>query len=236
MNENLEFYQKEWVMWLALFFFAPIGIFLMWKYNKKLKENLKIFLSVIFTVFFVLIWIPSCVGISSISGNSNSQNTVKIAEQNKLVAQETESKIKAIGDPKAATLEKTQIIKSAKISYDGLTNDQKGLIPYDALKTLIIAEDTVASLESKTVELAQPAVEKAVPEQTTAGNSQPETASQAQSATETESTGTVVYITESGKKYHLDGCSSLSKSKILIDLEKAKSQGFTPCSNCDPPQ
>jgi Predicted hydrolase (metallo-beta-lactamase superfamily) len=45
-----------------------------------------------------------------------------------------------------------------------------------------------------------------------------------------------VYITKSGTKYHADGCSSLSKSKIPISLTDAKSKGYTPCSLCNPPQ
>ncbi|WMJ81849.1 ComEC/Rec2 family competence protein [Clostridium sp. MB40-C1] len=48
--------------------------------------------------------------------------------------------------------------------------------------------------------------------------------------------GIAVYITNTGKKYHVNGCSSLKKSKISISLEKAKSQGYGPCGNCHPPQ
>lgn len=46
----------------------------------------------------------------------------------------------------------------------------------------------------------------------------------------------VVYITKTGKKYHSDGCRYLSKSKIPIDLSKAKNEGYEPCSVCNPPQ
>lgn len=47
---------------------------------------------------------------------------------------------------------------------------------------------------------------------------------------------TTVYVTSSGKKYHRSGCQFLSKSKITISLTDAKSQGYTPCSVCDPPR
>lgn len=43
-----------------------------------------------------------------------------------------------------------------------------------------------------------------------------------------------VYITKTGKKYHKDGCSSLSKSKIAIDKDEAENKGYTPCSKCNP--
>lgn len=45
-----------------------------------------------------------------------------------------------------------------------------------------------------------------------------------------------VYITKSGEKYHADGCRYLSKSKIPISLSEAKSEGYTPCKVCNPPQ
>lgn len=44
-----------------------------------------------------------------------------------------------------------------------------------------------------------------------------------------------VYITRTGSKYHSEGCRYLSRSCIPIDLSKAKSEGYSPCSVCDPP-
>jgi micrococcal nuclease len=46
---------------------------------------------------------------------------------------------------------------------------------------------------------------------------------------------TAVYVTNSGKKYHRDSCSSLSRSKIAIPLEDAVSSGYEPCGICKPP-
>lgn len=45
----------------------------------------------------------------------------------------------------------------------------------------------------------------------------------------------IVYITDSGNKYHKSGCRYLSESKISITLSAACSQGYTPCSVCKPP-
>lgn len=45
-----------------------------------------------------------------------------------------------------------------------------------------------------------------------------------------------VYITDTGKKYHREGCSSLSRSKHAVSLADAQSQGYGPCQNCKPPQ
>ena len=44
-----------------------------------------------------------------------------------------------------------------------------------------------------------------------------------------------VYVTRTGKKYHLGSCSSLRRSKIPISLAEAK-QKYSPCSRCNPPR
>lgn len=43
---------------------------------------------------------------------------------------------------------------------------------------------------------------------------------------------TIVYVTNTGKKYHKSGCSYLKKSKIEMSLTSAKNSGYTPCSRC----
>ena len=48
------------------------------------------------------------------------------------------------------------------------------------------------------------------------------------------SANSLVYVTTTGKKYHADGCRYLSKSKIPLSLEDAKTNGYTPCSVCKP--
>jgi hypothetical protein len=45
-----------------------------------------------------------------------------------------------------------------------------------------------------------------------------------------------VYITKTGKKYHRDSCSYLSRSKIPISLKDACARRYTPCSRCSPPR
>jgi hypothetical protein len=44
----------------------------------------------------------------------------------------------------------------------------------------------------------------------------------------------IVYVTDTGKKYHREGCRSLSKSKIPKSLKEA-SKTYSPCSVCNPP-
>ncbi len=53
-----------------------------------------------------------------------------------------------------------------------------------------------------------------------------------QETSTTQPITTTVYVTKTGKKYHKDGCSSLSKSKIAISLSDAEAKGYEPCSKC----
>lgn len=52
---------------------------------------------------------------------------------------------------------------------------------------------------------------------------------------EVDNGDTIVYITETGGRYHSAGCSSLRKSKYSITLEEAISHGYTRCQRCNPP-
>lgn len=49
------------------------------------------------------------------------------------------------------------------------------------------------------------------------------------------SSGTIVYVTKTGEKYHRSSCRHLSQSKIEINLEEAQSKGYGRCSVCNPP-
>lgn len=44
----------------------------------------------------------------------------------------------------------------------------------------------------------------------------------------------IVYVTNSGEKYHRAGCRYLSKSQIPMGRSEAISGGYTPCSVCRP--
>ena len=55
------------------------------------------------------------------------------------------------------------------------------------------------------------------------------------SKTSTQGEDIIVYVTKTGKKYHLGGCSYLSKSSVPIQLGDAKARGYSPCGKCNPP-
>ncbi|MBR5240249.1 MAG: hypothetical protein IKW04_06730 [Clostridia bacterium] len=70
------------------------------------------------------------------------------------------------------------------------------------------------------------------------GDTEALTSEETMAETETEMpesmVGSTVYVTKSGTKFHRDGCSSLSKSKIPISYDDAISRGFEPCGRCKP--
>jgi phosphatidylserine/phosphatidylglycerophosphate/cardiolipin synthase-like enzyme len=79
--------------------------------------------------------------------------------------------------------------------------------------------------------LAPPEGEQAPPSQIRPSQSGASSSGQGKAKTDG---GDIVYITKSGKKYHREGCSSLSKSCIPISRKDAEARGYTPCSRCNP--
>lgn len=79
---------------------------------------------------------------------------------------------------------------------------------------------------------AAPTQATSTPAVTSTTSTQTQTPAQGQ----TEKKEITVYVTDTGKKYHTAGCSSLSKSKIPMSLSDAKAAGYTPCGRCNPPQ
>ena len=60
-------------------------------------------------------------------------------------------------------------------------------------------------------------------------------AGETSAAVESETDGEV-YVTRTGKKYHREGCRSLSRSKLPISLAEAKERNLGPCGRCNPPR
>ena len=55
-------------------------------------------------------------------------------------------------------------------------------------------------------------------------------------STRVEEKETIVYVTETGTKYHCAGCQYLKDSSFEISLDEAKAKGYTRCSKCQPPR
>lgn len=55
-------------------------------------------------------------------------------------------------------------------------------------------------------------------------------------ASKEDKSKTPVYITKTGKKYHLADCPYIGHNKLSISLKQAKERDLTPCSKCNPPE
>lgn len=53
-----------------------------------------------------------------------------------------------------------------------------------------------------------------------------------QAAPQAHPVADTVYITRTGKRYHRQGCSSLSYSGTAISRVDAQARGYTPCKRC----
>lgn len=80
-----KFYEQQWFMWVMLVFFAPVGIFLMWKFNTKLQKKTKIILTVVFAIFFLAVAAgggdETTTTDNPSSNNNNNNNTTEVSKQ-----------------------------------------------------------------------------------------------------------------------------------------------------------
>lgn len=89
MNEvgKLKFYQKTWFLWVMLIFFAPVGILMLW-IQQKYSKNIRIVLSVVFGVFFLIAMINRNDDDSKIANDTNveiasNENDTVVSVENK---------------------------------------------------------------------------------------------------------------------------------------------------------
>ena len=99
------------------------------------------------------------------------------------------------------------------------------------------AEEAAAQAEAEkkaaAEEAAKAEAEEKARQEAAAAKAAAEAQAQAEAQAE-DTNGYTVYITETGKKYHSGGCRHVKKSKIAIDINDARAQGYEPCSVCNP--
>lgn len=107
----------------------------------------------------------------------------------------------------------------------------------DAVITISIPIDEQATAEAqKKAEEEAKRQEELKAQQAAEEAAAAQQAQEEQAAAQAASTdGVTVYGTNTGSKYHRDGCNSLRKSKIPMTLSEAKNSGLEPCSRCNPP-
>lgn len=98
------------------------------------------------------------------------------------------------------------------------------------------AEEEAARVEAErkaAEEAAKAEAEEKARQEAAAAEAAAEAQAQAEAQAE-DTNGYTVYITKTGEKYHSGGCRYLKKSKIAIDINDARAQGYEPCSVCNP--
>ena len=135
----------------------------------------------------------------------------------------------------------------AKTTLDKLSNIGAKVYSTDVFKTIVAESDGT----NITIKLFTTEVEPRAPTPTVSESAAPAAAAVIATPAPTPATPPVVapspapkqtnqavtvYITKTGKKYHRDGCRYLSKSRIPISLADAESEGYGPCSVCNPPR
>ena len=91
-----------------------------------------------------------------------------------------------------------------------------------------VQEDTETNSEA-TTDAEEETNEKVEQESQEAEAAVSETAS---ATSDSEQEGITVYITDTGKKYHREGCQYLSESCKPISLSAAEKMNYKPCSRC----
>jgi hypothetical protein len=129
-------------------------------------------------------------------------------------------------------------------------SNQNPTSPSDDMPTSLeaqIASEAQASLEAQVASAMQAYLEAQIASEMQA-SLEAQIASEVQASLETQiasesqarslsdgASSTIVYITDTGKKYHISDCQYLWNSKHETTLEQAKAEGNKPCSICDPP-
>ena len=136
---------------------------------------------------------------------------------------------------------------TASCAYDGQKGQEVKLrtsVDREAMEAAVqakaaeearLAEEARAAEEARLAEKARAAEEARAAEAAAAAAAEAEAQRKAQEeAVAAQKNTRTVYITRTGKKYHSGGCQHLSKSKIPIDYDDARAQGYGPCGTCKP--
>lgn len=177
------------------------------------RSNFKLRMCVILLLAALTLFTSGC---ASTPSGQNATNDNVISEQNTQQVVTKASKktlaiakaIKSLSPISELSLKSKERVKNIRAKYESLSATQKtyleGLYP-----NLEKAENRIKKLRRQARAEAERKAEEAAQEREQ-----------------------VAYITNTGSKYHNDGCQYLSKSKIETTIPDAESGGYTACSRC----
>lgn len=156
-------------------------------------------------------------------GSKTSTSQAFLSKVNPKYAVIEVGKDNSYGHPTDAALSKLE-----KIGATIYRTDKDGTIIFTSDSKTITVNKKSSSIKEQAPPSSVPAV-AAAPQQTSPAEKTPEVVAQP-----SENKSVTVYVTKTGGKYHTGGCRYLKKSKIAISLSDAQSQGYSPCSVCNP--
>lgn len=105
---NQKFYEKDWFLWVSLIFFAPVGIFLLWK-NKKFNKNVTIALTAIFSIWFII----------ALSHGGKNESPQETTTANKQIESPTKTdEVKKDTQTKSNKPSNDELLKNISVSFD----------------------------------------------------------------------------------------------------------------------
>ena len=228
-----KFYAQEWFMWLMLIFFAPIGIFLMWKFNDKMQKQSKIILTVVFAILFIFILATGSSDSDTSINNTyetNKKATVEVIDFSTMTTAEIDSwcnekKVNcAITEEYSDTVEKgnfiSQSVEGSKTIYEG----EKITIIFSLGKEPTMGQKNAlkkAESYSKTMHMSKSGIYK----QLTSEYGEGFTEEEAQYAIDNMVADWNANALEKAKSYQK--AMNMSKSRIYEQLTSEYGEGFT---------
>ena len=201
-------YEKNIIIICATLLFFPLGLLMMWRYSKW-----KLWVKILISVF-----VAAAVCVIALG---TSPDAASISVKPEVVCLETDM-IKLIEvdiSPQNTNPKNIRYISGDNSIARGENSQIKGISPG---YTEIYAEDIKSGVKSNIIKV------------TVLENISSELSSLQNKINPPTQKDGMVYISESGTKYHRYNCSSLKSTKNEISVEDAIAAGKTPCSICTP--
>lgn len=217
----MEFYQKTWFIVLSLFFFAPLGLFLMWRYRPTWGKPLKYALTGFFCIWFIGILIGT---FSDTPAEPASDIPVQSEAQAETTAQPftVSATEKTTAEP---TTETSSTVSTSDAASKASANGSAQVGAQTNGNATAKGTGKSTGQASKKQSSGQSSNQSSGTKSTVTKNRTKETTTLDPDAQVT------VYITKNGKRYHHENpCGN--GTYYPISLAEAKSRGYTPCEKC----
>lgn len=245
-------YKKVWFMALISVLFPVVGLYLMWKFKKNWNKIIKIILTAIASVWllFLLVFCFAMGSDSAVvtdevdySTTENSVITEIIKPTSTTTTDTTESTANTTTTttkptttttkPSTTTTKPTTTTTkpTTTTTKSTTTTTKPTTTTTKATTTTTKATTTTTKKTTTTTTKATTTTTKAI---TTKATTKPTTTKKATTTVyyDNSESGQMVWIPESGSKYHCDADCSNMKNPSKVSVSRAKQLGYTACKKC----